>query len=167
MDETRLRPLVVAVAVVALLAQAGCYSYSPVETGTPEPGAEVRLLLTPAGARMAAEQTRAAESSRIQGRLESVGEDSLTVRVGTAVREPALGARASTPGTRYTTVSLPDSVVRAVETRTLSPWKTGGLAAGGALALRLFLELPDVIGGGGSGPIDRPPGGQPAVFPFR
>lgn len=53
-----------------------------------------------------------------------------------------------------------------METRSPSLGKTGGLAAGGALALRLFKELLDVIGGG-SGPIDRPPGGQPAVVPFR
>jgi hypothetical protein len=74
MDQKRLRGLAVALTLFALLAQTGCYSYARVETGTPDPGSDVRLLLTPAGARMAAQQTGARDSARIQGRLQSAAQ---------------------------------------------------------------------------------------------
>lgn len=149
-----------------LTALAGCYAYTPADDGSPERGAQVRLHLSPAGARMASEQTGDG-GSRLQGRLVTAGGDSVAVRVARSVREPTLGARSQTTGTRYVRVTLPDSVVRSVETRSLSVWKTGALAGAGAVALRLFLELPDAIGGGGSGPNDTPPGGQPFLVPIR
>lgn len=165
MDTTGWRTGRAALIAGLLTALAGCYAYTPADDGAPEPGSQVRLHLSRTGAQLASEQTGDG-GTRIQGRLLSARGDSVSVRVARPLREPALGARSETTGTRYVRVTLPDSVVQSVETRSLSVWKTGGLAAGGALALRLFLELPDVIGGGGSGPIDSPPGGQPAVVPF-
>lgn len=166
MNRRRRTAAALTLAALSLLVT-GCYSYSPVETGTAEAGTEVRLKLNDEGVRAVRAQGGRDRGGRLQGRLVATPRDSLVLRVAEPIREPALGGTGSATGVRHRRIAVPGSGVDAVETRSLSLWKTGGLAAGGALALRLFLELPDVIGGGGSGPIDSPPDGQPAAVPYR
>ena len=165
MKQVRLSVGFLAVSLLPVLC--GCYTYSAVEGDSPPAGTEVRVRLTAPGARALAERSDHSFGSRLQGRLVGTTGDSTTVRVARSVNQPALGGRTTQSEVSYIRLSVPNSQVRAIERRNFSYLKTGALVAAGGVALRLFLELPEVIGDGGSGPMDQPPPPSPVRIENR
>lgn len=116
-----LRPLA---AVLALLV-AGCYSYTPVETGRPEAGQEVRLELG---------EAMGEPARTVSGRI-------LQVTDGTVVLSQAV---ARSPGDRGglhrdQVIRIQRSRIRSVEKQEISFWKSAALIGGGGVAASLGL----------------------------
>lgn len=151
----------------SLPALAGCYTYSAAGDEPLAAGTAIRVRLSPAGTRTVQEQSGEAFGSQIAGRLVETTGDSTLFRVPRSVDQPALGGQSRQPETMYVRLRVPDSQVLAIERRRFSYLKTGALVAAGGVALRLFLELPEVVGDGGSGPIDGPPPPSPVLFQRR
>jgi len=154
-------------ACCSLPALAGCYAYSAAGDGPLEAGTAIRVRLSPGGTRTIQEQSGEDFGSRVAGRLVEATGDSTVLRVARSVDQPALGGESRQSETAYVRLSIPDSQILTIERRSFSYLKTGALVAAGGVALRLFLELPEVVGDGGSGPIDGSPPPSPVLFQHR
>ena len=128
---------------------AGCYRYTPIETGAPPAlGTEVRLRLTDAGAVSLAPLV----GNRIElvdGRLVSVADTSLTLSVsGTTDR---LGNETPWRGEE---VAIPRTMLTGLEQRRLDRGKSylvGGIAAGFVAAVGIGFTIAGSGGGGKTG----------------
>jgi hypothetical protein len=141
-------------ALIGLTLLAGCYSYQPLGSVTPERGAPLRVLLDPPqDARLLDYTVNAAV--RIEGELIELRPDQVLLS--------AFGVR-STTGFEYLaqgeTVELPRQSVTALEVKRVSPVKTALFA--GATGVVLF-SIDRLISGlrGGGGGSGGPGGGQP------
>lgn len=146
----RLRRPVAALTCLLFLALPACYSYSPVERGTPEAGSEVRLRLNDDGAERVVRQTPLTEREVLEGRIVQQGDQEIRVLVSRpARRQFAAGGR------MQDTVGLLRSGIESVELKQMETGKTaalvGGITAGAVL---LGATLLNSGGGGGSPPGD-------------
>lgn len=148
-------PAVVACAV--FLALTACYSYSPVEGGLPDAGAEVRLRIGPeAGDRIVRESFLFRERpEELEGEL--LERTDARVRIGVsrpARREFVAGGRSRD------TLSLDPDQIRGVELKRMETGKTAALA-GGVTAGLVVTGTMLLQGGGTGGDAPNGGGGQP------
>lgn len=146
----RLRRSVAALTCLIFMALPACYSYSPVERGTPEAGSEVRLRLNDEGAERVVRQTSLTEREVLEGRIVQHREQEIRVLVSRpARRQFAAGGRMED------TVGVPRSGIESVELKQMETGKTaalfGGITAGTVL---LGAAAVNSAGGGGSPPGD-------------
>lgn len=144
----RLRRPVTALTCLLFLALPACYSYSPVERGTPEAGSEVRLRLNDEGAERLTRQTPLSEREVLEGRIvQQQGQEIRVLVTRPARRQFAAGGRMED------TVGVSRSGIESVELKKMETGKTvtliGGITAGAVLLGATALNS---AGGGGSTP---------------
>lgn len=144
------RPMAAALALLVT----GCYTYTPVETGHPDAGSEVRVGLTePASDELARRTGRDVEG--LEGRVVRASADSIAVSIS------PLAPRGYDPyGLRRDTLAFALDDVRQVERQELDTGTTlllvGGAVAGAALLFTLMLDTGGggIEGGGGGNQAD-------------
>ena len=131
---------------------AGCYSYVPLATATPDPGTGVELTLTDTGAREL-ERALGTDVFRIRGRYLSTDERSLNLSVtGIETKDGAFKAWAGE------TIAVPTADVASVDVRRLAKGRSILLASVGAAGV-VVTTLAFTLSGGGTsqGVGNRPP----------
>lgn len=133
----------------------GCYRYTSTENLHPEPGAQVRLQLTRAGAEALASRL-GPETAAVEGRVRAEGAQGLELTVTQTTRWGDGGT------IRWTgePVTIPRDAIARTEQQTLDRGRS--FMAGGAAVLATigtFLILKATRGGGSGG--DSPGGGSP------
>lgn len=144
----RVRRPLAAVTCLLFLALPACYSYSPVEQGTPGAGSEVRLRLGDEGADRVTGESSLVERGVVEGRIVEQRGSAVRLLVSRpARRQFAAGGRARD------TVAVPLSGIQSVELKQLEVGKTAalfaGITAGGVLLGAAALSS---AGSGGSSP---------------
>lgn len=134
-----------------MLVLAGCYTYRPLATPTPQPGTRVSAELTGDGARGLSGQV-GPEIEHVEGDVLAV--DSSGVHMAVRQVETTRGIESDWKGER---VTIPTSAVSGWQQRRLSVGGTsflGGLVAGGLYAVYRLFGGPGLINGrgGGTGP---------------
>ncbi|SRR6266566_576044 len=129
--------------LLAVCLTAGCYSYLPLATSTPDPGTGVEVTLTDAGAREL-ERALGTDVLRVRGRYVSTDERGLVVSV-TAV-ETKSGDFRSWAGE---TVTLPTADIVSVDVRRLAKGRSILLAGVGAAGV-VVTTLAFTLSGGGT-----------------
>ena len=139
--------LVALASLVPLLA--GCYTYAPLGTRTPEPNIEVRAQLTDEGTEQLG-RLLGPNPVAVEGRVVGSTDQDLTLAVRAVTQRG--GVENYWQGER---VTLPRSGIATMQRRELSR-RRSYLLAGGALAALVAAFIAFDIGGGGE-PGDRPP----------
>ena len=136
---------------------AGCYTYTPIATLSPQPGTNLSLVLSDEGRMQSARQV-GPYAVRIEGALVQATSDDLILAVSNVV--DARGAHTKWTGEP---VSLPRSYVLMTYQRKFSGSRTALVAAatvGGILALIASRNLLGLGGNGDTGQGPPPPNGQ-------
>lgn len=121
-------------AAAALLVLAGCYNYTPVQSGAVPHGSDVRVHVA-RGVDLSAGAIPLEGGSTVRGKiLRAPTADTLFCDV--LLQAPAQG---TSRGLR-STVSIPMRAVEQVEVRSLDRARTGGLVAAGALLAWIIVD---------------------------
>jgi hypothetical protein len=129
--------------VIASCLLAGCYSFTPLATTTPEPGTRVSVTLTDEGGREL-ERTLGPEVFVVRGRYVSTADDKLDLSV-TAV-ETKIGDVQSWSGE---TVNIPLADIASVDVRRLAKGRSILLASAGVASV-IASTMAFALTGGGS-----------------
>lgn len=143
-----------ALAIAVAASSSGCYSYHRVELETVAPSTDVRLYLTWAGLDGRQDLVEAGvvstdERPVVRGTL--LEWDPSTVTLGVRVRDPDYYPE-TTPLEQH--VSLPLNSIWDAEARTLHPFETGLMVAGGVAAAALIVRyiIGDAVNNGKNQP---------------
>lgn len=141
-----------AIPITALLLTAGCYSYNPLTTPSPEPGTYLAVTLTDMGSdRMA--RSLGPNAFILRGRYLGDSDQGMLLSVSSV--ETKRGIAQSWQGE---TVTVPAEAVASLDVRRLAKGRSimlAGLSAGGLVATTVAFSLL----GGGTAP--NPGGGRP------
>jgi hypothetical protein len=140
-----------AVFLIVLGLTAGCYSYFPLTTATPDPGTAITVKLTDAGAREL-ERTLGSEVFLINGRYVSAGEHGFALSVASV--ETKGGDRHMWSGEA---VTVPTADIASVDVRRLAKTRTILLAGVGVASVAVTTIAFALTGGGTpQGSVNRP-----------
>jgi hypothetical protein len=138
--------------LIVLGLTAGCYSYFPLTTATPNPGTSVTVRLTDAGAREL-ERTLGSDVFLINGRYVSAGDSGFAMSVGSV--ETKGGDRHAWSGEA---VTVPMADIASVDVRRLAKTRTILLAGVGVASVAVTTMAFALTGGGTpQGSVNRPP----------
>ena len=124
----------VAILVAAASLSTGCFTYIPARPGEIEPGLDVRARVSPAAGARIAPLLGATEARRLDGKLITIGTDTLIVEVPTVMLNNSEFGR--TPNQR---VSIPKGELIELEVRKLDRLRTIGIVGGAAIVLGVTL----------------------------
>jgi hypothetical protein len=141
-----------AAVLMVLCFTAGCYSYFPLTTATPDPGTAVTVRLTDAGAREL-ERTLGTDVFLINGRYVSADERGFALSVASV--ETRGGDRHAWSGEA---VTVPMADIASVDVRRLAKTRTILLAGVGVASVAVTTMAFALTGGGTpQGTVSRPP----------